>query len=201
MKSILSLAFAAFLFGTSSSSAAILFTGGTGGSPVVLTVDRDIVFPITTTLNGNFGFGFVLKNVYSQFTGFGAGYPQTPITSPGAVTASLIKSGGVTIPLTDYQDFGQQVINFAGMNDFSGSFYFDNFANFAPGDQLVIRAGSITLPSWVPLPNQPVVTTLYLVNDNMEQISGPLSIPAIPEASTAVLGAATAMLLFRRKRH
>lgn len=41
-----------------------------------------------------------------QFTGFGAGYPHPPITSPGAVTASLVKSGGVTIPLTGDEDFG-----------------------------------------------------------------------------------------------
>ena len=199
MKPLFSLAaVATLLFGTSSAHAAIVFSGGTGGAPVVVTVTEDIYIPINVATPGNYSVSIVLENVYSTPPGDFVINPQTVYGAPGSIALEHDPAGvGPTVPANQYNSFGVLPAAFGDISnvDFVMYLYFPGPQDIGVGDQLVLRAGSVTLNSTVPLPNNPV-TTLFAAGDWSTSISGPIP---VPEPSAALLGFAGAALLISRR--
>lgn len=182
----------------SSATAAISFSGGTGGDPVVMTLTSDLRLPIQFTGTG-ISFLLVLEDAY--LTGQPTTYslPGTTYGNPGGITAAFELGGGGLVEFSGYANSGTIGGDYARVdpNDLILGFTISGLGGpVTIGDTLVIRAGSVTLPAGVALPNGVISSVIGTYPDGTDLTM----VEAVPEPSAAVLGLSAAGLLWGRRR-
>lgn len=177
--------------------AAITFSGGTGGAPVVMTLTSDLQLPVTLGGVGT-SFGLVLEDAYLTAPGSAWQLPSTAYGSPGSIAAEFLQAGGTTVSFTAYGQFGPLNGDYARIdpNDLVILFTLPAF-NAVPGDTFIIRTGSVTLDPSVPLPTGNFSSYIGISGGGVDMTN----VVPVPEATTALLGTLGGIALaVRRKR-
>jgi len=178
--------------------AAVTFSGGTGDDPVVMTLTADLRLPVIYTGSGT-DFAIVLEDAYSTNPGFNWTVPSSSYGSPGSITAAFEMGNGDVIEFESYASSGTLTAEYARIdpNDLVLFFRLATLIPLVDGDDtLVLRAGSVTFGSGLPVPDG-AATSIMGVNFSGVDLT---AILPIPEPSVAVLSLLGIIPLLRRRR-
>lgn len=180
---------------TCSATGAIIFSGGTGGQPVVMTITEDITFTINRNVQTQY-LGLVIKNVYTTGPGYTMGdVPPTNYSSAGSIKATNGSQTGSGYYSTGTLDFSYNDLK---TRDFLLTITRGQGWTFTNGSQVTIHAGSVTMTEWVLLPDKPVTSVLLVDGGVVTSISGQVAV--VPEPAAMLLGSMGMIALLRRRR-
>lgn len=194
-----SFATAAVLAGlVSCGMAAVTFSGGSGGDPLVLTLTSDLRLPVQFTGDGQ-SFILLLEDAYLTDQQTTWATPTTSYGSTGSITVAFEMGDGSLIEFTDYSVMGPLNGNYARIdpNDFVMTFTINPASGLVNGDDtLLIRAGSITMGPGVAVPDAAISSVMGLNPDGTDLTF----ILPVPEPSVALLLGVGGIPLLRRRR-